>query len=146
VKKLLTFLGWPLLVLPLLLSSLGASLNEVAAVSNGGVMPVYSQAYANSLDYQEAKAEYEYLKDGKFPEEPDYIHVLATSKTKYHYLCDIFPSDGGIFSVGDYLQSMADDAKYICGGLWLSWIALFLIRRKYLNQVERSSWNNDPTS
>ena len=40
IKKAFTFLGWPVLLLPLFVSYLGAGMNEAVSWANGGQMPV----------------------------------------------------------------------------------------------------------
>lgn len=138
LRKILTFFGWPLLVLPLLLFSLGAGLNEVAAVSNGGVMPVYSKAYIEELQYKDQKAIYTLVKNKEFSDEPDFIHEPATSKTKYHYLCDIFIADDGIFSVGDYIGDIASEIQEPLFFIWVLSAAFCWQRKRpfYLHKFE----------
>ena len=117
IKKFFTYLGWPLLVLPLLASSLGYASNEAACLKNGGAMPVYGSAYTNDAAYKEFVIQHDLAKGG-VPKEPDYIHQAADEKTKLHYLCDIFPSDGGIESVGDIVIGFGDEIQTPLFAVW----------------------------
>ena len=93
MKKFLTFLGWPLLILPTLVLHVGFLLNEAAVFANNGQMPVewsQCQALMNSQ------------------EQPDPVHVCATPKTHLRIFGDFFVSDAGISSIGDDLMQTGD--------------------------------------
>ena len=104
IKKLFTFMGWPILFAPVALLWLGIACNCVASSFNHAVMPVMNPVCANQ-DAVDAVAE-------------DHIHVCATSKTRAKFLIDRFPTDGGILSIGDIMQSESDAIVTRCIVLW----------------------------
>ena len=83
-----------LFVLPYLLSFIGAVCNQVAIKSNGGHMPVKFPGDDCSLL-------------GKH----DPVHSCMTEASKFKSLSDIFISDEGVSSVGDYLLDLGSEIK-----------------------------------
>ena len=121
LKKALTLWGWPLIVVPMAMSYLGGTMNEIAVWKNGGQMPVYSVVYKGWSAYDELKAEYD-LSKGNFPKQPDFIHKAADENTKVPYLCDFIVADNGISSLGDLLIAIGADIQDL---FRLTWAALF---------------------
>jgi hypothetical protein len=106
VKRFLTFLAWPLLVVPQFLFWSGALLNQIAIVSNGGVMPV--QWYAATHIWGD---------------DPD--HVIMTSGTHFKILCDWINLHSAILSPGDVLLSLGE---LLTGPAFWAWIAYVCYR------------------
>jgi hypothetical protein len=117
VKRGATLWGWPLIVVPLLVSYFGGALNEIAVWKNGGQMPVLSEAYKEHIMFQADEMDYNMLvlklglmkgEAGKFPEEPDTVHKVADDNTKVPYLCDWIVSSNDISSPGDQITWTAN--------------------------------------
>jgi hypothetical protein len=123
IKRAATLWGWPLIVVPIVMSYFGGAMNEVAVWKNGGQMPVYSEAYKQHIEYQLLHAEYD-ISQGAMPEEIDPIHKAANKDTKVPFLCDWILSDASVMSPGDIIQDVAGD---ISGLLRWTWAALFAI-------------------
>ncbi len=101
--RALTFLGWPLLVVPQIIFYFGAGLNQLACVANGGAMPVLW----NSMN--------------KWSPDPE--HVIMTSATHLKILCDwIGLKEAGVWSPGDILLAGADSIIGPCFWLWMAFI------------------------
>jgi hypothetical protein len=101
-RKFFTVLAWPLLAVPQFLFWLGALLNQIAIVVNGGVMPV--QWYSGN------------------PWDADKMHVVMTSDTHLKLLCDWINLHTAILSPGDVLLSLGDLAIGPCFWAWISYI------------------------
>lgn len=129
IKKLLTLWGWPLIVLPLAMSYLGGTMNEIAVWKNGGQMPVYSVAYTDHIQYQYFKATHDLEKD-TVPNEPDYIHKEADKNTKVPYLCDFIVGDGGISSLGDLLIDLGGEIRSLFTLTWAALLGVCLYRKE----------------
>lgn len=103
VKKIFTFLGWPILFFPLIVMWFGITCNDLATSFNGHRMPVVS-------DVCETKPE---MISG------DYIHICATSKTHLKFLVDRFPNNEGVLSIGDIFQVESNQLQRPCFFLWV---------------------------
>ena len=121
LKKLFTFLGWPVLLIPTLVLYTGAFMNEAVVWANGGQMPVSTYACQVRMDAKTA------ANDGT----PDYVHKCADKGTKLRFLDDWMLSDNGISSLGDMLQETSDTLNYIVYPLWIAGLGLYLVKRKY---------------
>lgn len=119
IKKAFTFLGWPVLLLPLFVSYLGAGMNEAVSWANGGQMPVSMYACQDRMDAHTAEGS------------PDYVHKCADKNTRFRWLDDWMLSDEGISSLGDLLQDTAGSLNYVVYPLWLAGLGLAVVRRKY---------------
>lgn len=122
LRRLLTFFGWPLLVLPTAMLWLGIACNFAAMGFNGNVMPVLNPSCANFSDNDE-----------------DFVHKCGDSKTRVKFLVDRFPiTDEGIASIGDTLQQESDGLRLPCLILWLTMLGVCLIRRQKFYWEESS--------
>jgi hypothetical protein len=136
IRKALTFLGWPLLLIPMLVLLTGAMMNEAAVWANGGQMPVSMYACQErmnppaSSDDEDAVS---ILFGGPKAQKPkDYVHKCADQNTKLRFLDDWIVSDEGISSIGDLLQESASTLSYVVYPLWLAGGIYFIfIRRTY---------------
>lgn len=114
IRKIATFFGWPLLVLPTALVYFGIGLNAICTVANKGVMPVRT---SNCDEIFNADA-------------PDPVHACETPKSHVKFLSDIIAEGDGIVSIGDEFIDIGQTIEKKCTWLWGT-IALFcLIRRK----------------
>jgi hypothetical protein len=111
IKRVLTFFGWPLLLLPTLLMAAGITMNEAVIHANGGRMPV--EVYNCAARMQER----------------DYTHFCMVADTKEKILGDILVSDDRTASVGDELQVYSDIFEKVCYALWGA-IGVFCLVRK----------------
>jgi hypothetical protein len=121
LKKLFTFLGWPLLLLPTLAMVTGAMLNEAVVWANGGQMPVSAYACQARMTAHNAESD----------SGPDQVHKCADKNTKLRFLDDWMLGDDGISSPGDMLQDIADSLNYVVYPLWIAGLGWYVIRRKY---------------
>src|SRR5580765_5181295 len=104
-RRIFTFLAWPLLLGPQLIFWSGALLNQIAMVTNDGLMPV--------------------LWNSQNPWSPDDTHSVMTSATHLKFICDWINLHSVILSPGDVLLSLGDLAIGPC--FW-AWIAYLLFR------------------
>jgi Family of unknown function (DUF5317) len=118
IKKIFTFFGWPLLLIPTLVLWTGLAMNEICLHANNGRMPVYSADCATLMAAKEDIAGHE-----------DFVHVCMTKQSKFRWMGDIFVSDDGISSVGDIIQEFSSTVGTIGYILWVS-IGLFCLIRK----------------
>ena len=133
IKKVLTFCGWPLLLIPTLVLWIGAGMNEAVVWANGGQMPV--SAYACQTRFESAPAE-----DDAVPalfgtphaqKAKDYIHKCADKNTRLRLLDDWMLGDDGISSIGDLLQAeLSPDLKTPCYLLWTIGGIFYLVRKQ----------------
>lgn len=93
LKKVFTFLGWPILAAPIIVLYLGFALNQIAAIANHGQMPV---RIANCAE---------------LVQEDDHVHFCADEHTRFQYLGDIFTTDNGSSSIGDEVIEIAGQLK-----------------------------------
>jgi hypothetical protein len=121
IKKALTYLGWPVLLLPTLVLYLGAGMNEAVVWANGGQMPVSAYSCQVRMDAKTA------ANDGT----PDYVHKCADKNTRLRWLDDWMLGDDGIASLGDLLQETASTLNYVVYPLWFAGCGLAIVRRKY---------------
>ena len=112
VKKILTFFGWPLLVLPTAMLYFGMSLNAICTISNNGRMPV---RIANC--------------EQVFPD-PDPIHICMTKDAHAKALADIITQPYGMLSVGDMFIDASEKVAYLSYGLWIAVFGVYLIRKE----------------
>lgn len=105
MRRALTFLAWPLLIVPQVILWTGALLNQLAIVANGGAMPV--QWYAGN----------EWT--------PDPMHIVMVPATHLKVLCDWINLHSAILSPGDVLLNLGE---LITGPAFWAWIAYVLYR------------------
>jgi hypothetical protein len=110
-KKFFSFLGWPILLAPIAMLWLGIACNNLASNLNGYRMPVENPICATD--------------PGKVGQ--DYIHVCADSHTRVKFLVDRFPTNDGILSFGDALQSESAVLARPSFFLWLLYGALSIL-------------------
>lgn len=119
MKRLFTFLAWPLLALPPALTFVGALMNQVAMAVNSGPMPVlYYKCIPGELI--------------------DSDHSCMSSITHLKLLCDWINLHAVILSPGDLLLYLSD---YIQAPLFWMWIAYALFcMTKVCAAPQRSKW------
>ena len=105
MKRLFTFLAWPLILGPQIIFWSGALLNQIAVAANGGVMPVLW----NSMN--------------DWPADPR--HVIMTPGTHFKVICDWINLSVAILSPGDVLLSLGE---LIIGPCFWAWAAYILYR------------------
>lgn len=103
LKRIFTFLGWPLLLVPQLIFWTGALLNQIAIAANHGLMPVYMPACEYGVESGIIDAR----------------HICMTSAMHFKFLSD-WINVGDILSPGDVLLGMGD--MLIIPAFWM-WIA-----------------------
>lgn len=128
IKKLLTFFGWPLLLLPTLIMWTGLTMNEVAIHANQGKMPVY-RADCEQYMVPRSNPLLEFMTGDETPQS-DPVHKCMTPQSRAKIFGDIIVSDDGISSIGDLLIEFTDDAKIYCYILWLTILGVCLIRKE----------------
>ena len=129
IKKILTFFGWPLLVLPIVAVYFGFALNELCIIPNGGFMPVrQDNCEKNWVKPPAAKPGDDveqmlrHMLGGKLKaqdERIDQVHACMTPSTKRKWLADIFPTDGGIASIGDQFIDFGNTVQPMGEGIWV---------------------------
>lgn len=102
-KSFWTFLGWPLLVVPIVIGSIGALLNQLVIAANKGMFPVL----VPNCPIQTTDIE---------------IHSCMTSASHLKFLADWLNFHDGVYSPGDLLQMLADSIQGPCFWIWLSLI------------------------
>lgn len=105
MKRALTFLAWPLLVVPQFVYWSGALMNQVAMVANDGLMPV--------------------LWNSQNPWSPDDTHSVMTHGTHLKLICDWINLHSAILSPGDVLLNLGD---LTIGPLFWAWLSYILFR------------------
>lgn len=136
IKKLFTFLGWPLLAIPIFTLYLGAGMNEAVIWANGGRMPVSTYACEERFNAPQPSDEDNVVATlfgmPKAQHKQDYTHKCADKNTKLRWLDDWMIADGGISSPGDMLQESYSDLKLIFYSIWIAGSLYFIyIRRIY---------------
>ena len=111
MRRALTILAWPLLVVPQFVYWTGALLNQLAMVANGGLMPV--------------------LWNSQNPWSPDDTHSVMTHASHLKLLCDWINLHTAILSPGDVLLSLGDLA---IGPAFWAWIS-YVIYRAFRDEV-----------
>ena len=95
--------GWPILALPVFVLWVGIACNNVATSLNGNQMPV-DNPICQSADADTVSA--------------DHIHSCATATARARFLIDRIPTDSGVLSLGDEIQT---EALALQGPCWLLW-------------------------
>lgn len=116
MKRLFTFLGWPILALPIFLMIFGAFCNELVVNVNGMQMPVATPGVCHIGP-------------------PDVLHKCEDKDTKLKLLDDRLPSDGPfggvvISSIGDFLQDLSGEIDTECKLVWLAGAVYFFVLRR----------------
>jgi hypothetical protein len=134
MKKFLTFLGWPILLIPTLLLYLGAGMNEAAIWANGGQMPVKMYACQERMNAP-AKPDADELLRKMFGGAPkaqqskDYVHKCADANTHLRVFEDWIVSDNGVSSIGDMVQDTAEGLQPLAFYVWLGVAAIWVWKR-----------------
>lgn len=116
MKKFLTFLGWPLLLVPLFLMYLGSSSNQVVEAMNRNQMPVLApQCWENPAF---------------FAEEPSRLHTCMTKDSKLKFLADWINFPTIIASPGDMIITLGEALAIPCFYAWISIAMICLIYNK----------------
>ena len=108
MKKFFTWFGWPLLIVPTVLTWMGIACNAIVTIANGGIMPVR---------YPGCTAD---LMNGP--------HVCMTTTSHIKFLADVFTSNAGIMSVGDYLMEFSDDIRFPLMVLWATAMLAYALK------------------
>ena len=128
IKKILTFFGWPLLVLPIVAVYFGFALNELCIIPNGGFMPVrQDNCEKNWIKPPAAKQDeldqlLQHMLGGSLKvqdERIDQVHSCMTPGTRRKWLADIFPTDAGIESIGDQFIEFGNATQLYGQGIWV---------------------------
>lgn len=133
IKKLFTFLGWPILLIPTLVMLAGAMMNETVIWRNGGQMPVSMYACQERMAPKPVVEPLNMKQKPKAQEHKDYIHKCADANTKLRFLDDWMIGDDGVSSIGDMLQGddVLDALKLTVYPMWIAGVGFYYLRRKY---------------
>lgn len=114
MKHILTFLGWPLLVVPQVIFYLGAALNQLAIAINDGRMPVLDAAECNGTSSVLGE-----------------IHSCMTPASHLKIICDWINLHTTILSPGDVLLNIGD---LLIGPLFWAWLT-YVLYQAFITEI-----------
>lgn len=117
LKKALTFLAWPIFVVPTLIEWFGMALNEAAVWANHLQMPyaLNSCKVREAIDFLNSLS-----KAPKMIPSVDPVHVCMDHATHLKILSDIIITSGGVYSIGDMILQAGFDFKEIALYVWVA--------------------------
>jgi hypothetical protein len=128
LKSILTFFGWPLLILPACIMWTGMAMNEIAIHTNQGKMPVYFADCEKKMAPRPNPLE-EFI-TGESTPETDPVHKCMTPNSHAKIFGDILVSDRSVVSIGDLLIEYSNEARWCCYALWITILGMCLIRKE----------------
>lgn len=112
MRRALTFLAWPLLLVPQAIYYFGALLNQIAVNANNGLMPVWYGACSVGTSGK-VMAGVRVLDD---------MHSCLTSATHYKILCDWINLHASVLSPGDVLLALGDLVTVPAFWMWIAYV------------------------
>jgi len=112
-----TFLGWPLIVVPVVIDYFGAFLNQLVIATNRGTFPVLAPNCTIKTSFME-------------------VHTCMTPDSHLKFLADWISLGNIVASPGDLLLWLADAIQGPCFYVWL---AVILFMALQYQRVSRSN-------